>query len=164
MTAGSKAAGFSFFDSVVGFLGVNHAAAAPKPLPAAGKGLSQRTVSKEDDFPNYDIREQKGDDITDRLASYRQATGKDASAVANVRDEFVRGENELRSRIPALTVGYNTDIRIPEVIGTDVVQGRSFLTRATTPAGTKHANVLINFLKDNNSLVGATTGQIDALN
>ncbi len=128
-----------------------------------GKGLIEKTVSNEDGFPNYDIREDKEAEMADLLIGYRQASGKDASAVASVRDGFVRGENELKSRIPTLKVDYNTDIRIPEVIGTDVAKGRAFLTAATRPAGQKHADVLINFLKQNNSLVGATDRQIDSL-
>ena len=65
--------------------------------------------------------------------------------------------------IPTLKVEYNSDIRIPEVIGTDVERGRAFLTMQTRPAGEKHADVLINFLKQNNALVGATDRQIDTL-
>src|SRR6187549_2113197 len=90
-----------------------------KAQAGKGNGLFQKTVSNEESFPNYDIREQGDNRIEDILVGYRQSSGKDASAVANVRDEFVRGENELKSRIPTLKVEYNNDIRIPEVIGTD---------------------------------------------
>jgi hypothetical protein len=137
---------------------------ATKAAAGKGKGLTEKTVSHEDGFPNYDIREDKGADIGDLLVGYRQAAGRDAVAVANVRDAFVSGENELRSRIPTLKVDYNTDLRIPEVIGPDATRERAFLTGATRPAGRKHADVLINFLKQNNSLVGATDAQVDALN
>lgn len=132
---------------------------------ASGKreGLVQKTVSHEEGFPNYDIREDKAQNVEDMLVAYRQASGKDASSVANIRDGFVSGESALRSRVPTLKVEYNTDIRIPEVIGTDVEQGRAFLTAQTRPAGQKHADVLISFLKQNNSLVGATNQQIDDL-
>src|SRR5262249_1156870 len=132
---------------------------------AAGKkvkGFVEKTVSQEDIFPNYDIREEKGSDVEVVLTGYRQAVGLSAIAVAVVRDGFARGENDLRSRIPTLKVDYNTDIRIPEVIGPDVQKGRAFLTGSTTRAGTRHASVLINFLKSNNELVGATDQQIDA--
>ena len=71
---------------------------------ASGKdqGLFQKTVSDEEAFPNYDIREQKDGVIGDILLGYRQAANRDASAVANVRDEFVRGESELKTRVPTL--------------------------------------------------------------
>ncbi len=134
-----------------------------KASTGKSKGLVQKTVSDEEAFPNYDIREQEDNGIEDLLVGYRQASGKDASAVANVRDAFVTGENDLKTRIPTLKIEYNTDIRIPEVIGTDVERGRAFLTAPTRPAGRKHADVLINFLKGSNSLVGATHQQIDAL-
>ncbi|MFN0277955.1 MAG: M36 family metallopeptidase [Pyrinomonadaceae bacterium] len=133
---------------------------------AAGErrnGLTQRTVSEEEAYPNFDIRENAAGRISDALAGYRSAAGKDASYVAALREAFVQGENELRSRIPTLKVDYNLDIRIPEVIGPDPAISRAFLTGATRPAGRKHADVLINFLKDNNSLVGNTDQQIDAL-
>ncbi len=129
---------------------------------AGGKGLVQRTVSKEDAFPNYDIREDK--EAADSLVRYRQATGKDASFAADTRDAFVRGENALQKSVPTLKVEYNTDLRIPEVIGTDAMGRRAFLTAATTPAGSKHSGALISFLKQNNSLIGASTEQIDGMN
>ena len=67
---------------------------------ASGKsnGLAHKTLSHEEGFPNYDIREQGENRIEDILVGYRQAAGRDASAVANVRDEFAvrreRSENE----------------------------------------------------------------------
>jgi len=66
------------------------------------QGLFQKTVSQEDGFANYDIREDNAGDIQDKLVGYRQAAGRSAVSVANVRDGFVRGENDLRSRIPTL--------------------------------------------------------------
>jgi len=128
-----------------------------------GKGLNQRTVSEEAGFPNYDIREQKDAEIADILTGYRNAAGRDSSFVDSVRQGFIQGENQLRTRIPTLAIEYNNDIRIPEVIGPDPVKGRAFLTGATRPAGKRHADVLINFLKENTSLVGATSEQVDAL-
>ena len=127
------------------------------------KGLAQRTESEEEGYPNYDIREQNDNEIAGILAGYRNASGRDASFVDSVRQGFVQGENQLRTKIPTLAIEYNNDIRIPEVIGPDPVKGRAFLTAATRPAGSKHADVLINFLKENTSLVGTTSAQIDGL-
>ncbi|MFN0277103.1 MAG: M36 family metallopeptidase [Pyrinomonadaceae bacterium] len=126
-------------------------------------GLVQKTVSQEEAFPNYDIRMQEEGAIQDILAAYREAAGRNASAVADVRDAFVQGENELRDRVPTLKVDYNMDLRIPEVIAPDATQGRAFLTAPARTADRKHADFLINFLKQNNSLVGASRGQIDGL-
>ncbi len=127
----------------------------------AAKGLFQRTESHDADLPNYDIRSDKT--AFDKIAAFRSSQGKNASQIADAREAFVRGENVLRQNVQTLKVEYNSDIRIPEVIGPDVKQGRAFLTTATTPAKTSHANVLIDFLKQNSELVGADTGQIDAL-
>ena len=130
---------------------------------AAQKGLYTRTVSAEPGLPNYDIRRDKQDSSIDFMEVARNSIGKNAVAVADVRDAFVRGEEHLKASVPTLRIDYNDDIRIPEIIGPDVLKGRAFLTSATTAAGTKHAGVLIDFLKQNNDLIGASTSQIDGL-
>ncbi|MDP9179822.1 MAG: hypothetical protein M3O61_19295, partial [Gemmatimonadota bacterium] len=129
---------------------------------ADGEGLFTRTVSHDRALPNYDIREHKGNDVADYFAAARQSAGKDASAVATTRDDFVRGENDLRTRVPSLKIDYNTDIRIPEVIGPDVAMGRNFLTGPS--AGSNRVSILRGFLKENNDLVGVTDDQTDSLN
>jgi len=128
-----------------------------------GQGFSERTVSHDENLPNYDIREQQAEDVARFIAAYRQASGKGQADIEAIRNGFLAGEAALRSRIPTLAIEYNNDIRIPEVIGPDPVKGRAFLTEASHPTGRKHAGILINFLKENNSLVGASNQQIDAL-
>lgn len=125
-----------------------------------GKGLIQRTESHDEGLQNYDIREQKSEEVADALVRIREKAGKDASAVAASREDFVRGEEALKQRVPTLKVEYNNDIRIPEVIAPDVKQGRNFLTGATTG---KRSEVLRDFIKDNNSLIGINETQADAL-
>ena len=127
----------------------------------AAKGLFQRTESNDPGLPNYDIRSDKT--AIDKIAAFRMSQGKNASQIADARDAFVRGENALRQRVPTLKIEYNTDIKIPEVIAPDVKQGRAFLTAPTTPSGSKHAGVLIDFLKQNTDVVGAEAAQIDGL-
>ncbi len=127
----------------------------------AAKGMVQRTESHEADLPNYDIRSDKS--AYDKIAAFRTNLGKNASQIADARESFVRGENSLRQQVPTLKVEYNTDIRIPEVIAPDVKQGRAFLTGPTTPSRTSHANVLINFLKQNTELVGMDASEIESL-
>lgn len=110
---------------------------------------------------NYDIRDQKGSQIEDILIGFRQESGRNASAVADVRDKFVRGEETLRRTVPTLKVEYNTDIRIPEVITPDVwKQKMEFLTG---PSETNRAEILRNFVKQNSDLVGVSNQQATSL-
>src|SRR5215213_2013999 len=90
------------------------------------KGLFQQTKSHEEGLENYDIRADKS--AIEKIAGFRQSLSRDAALVADIRSEFVSGEELLRSRVPTLKVEYNTDIRTPEVIAPDVKQGRAFLT------------------------------------
>ena len=131
------------------------------PLPLrteAAKGLLMRTESHEAGLPNYDIRTDKA--AIDKLASFRTLVGKNAVEVADIRDQFVRGEANLRARVPTLKVEYNTDIRIPEVIGPDVKQGRAFLT---SPSRAKRSDTILDFLRQNAKLIGLSEAQIDRL-
>ncbi|PYT00860.1 MAG: hypothetical protein DMF63_06045 [Acidobacteria bacterium] len=120
-----------------------------------GEGLLTRTVSEREDLPNYDIRSDKN--AAGRIDSFRSTSNKSAVQVADIRDEFARGEAALATRIPTLKVEYNLDIRIPEVIAPDVSKGRAFLTGASS---TKRSDVLKNFLNENTELVGVNGNQI----
>ena len=113
-----------------------------------------RTVSEREDLPNYDIRSDKN--AAGRIDSFRSTSNKSAVQVADIRDEFARGEAALATRIPTLKVEYNLDIRIPEVIAPDVSKGRAFLTGASS---TKRSDVLKNFLNENTELVGVNGNQ-----
>lgn len=124
----------------------------------SGKGAAPQGPEK---FENYDIRDEKSDEIQDKLISFRQESGKNASSVADVRDKFARGEETLRQTVPTLKVEYNHDIRIPEVITPDVWKQRmSYLTGPTTGP---RAEVLRNFVKQNNELIGVTDPQASSL-
>ncbi|HEV8593185.1 MAG TPA: M36 family metallopeptidase [Pyrinomonadaceae bacterium] len=116
------------------------------------------TGSHDNELPNYDIRTDKAS--MDKLAAFRAASNLSAIDVAAVRDNFVKGESVLRSRVPTLTVEYNADIRTPEVIAPDVKQGRSFLT---PPSSDSRIETLRNFVKENNDLVGVTNEQTNEL-
>ena len=119
-----------------------------------GNSLIQKTESREEGLENYDIRTDK--EQTTTLANFRRSFGKDAAAIADVRDKFIAGENALRQKVPTLKVEYNEDIRTPEVIAPDVKQGRAFLTArsAATPS-----DILLNFVKQYNDLIGVTDSQ-----
>ncbi|MBK7394018.1 MAG: hypothetical protein IPI64_12085 [Chloracidobacterium sp.] len=97
----------------------------------AAKGLYQKTESHERGLENYDIRTDKA--AFEKIASFRSTMGKDAVEVADARDAFVRGENELKKRVPTLNVEYNDDIRIPEIIAPDVQQGKAFFYTPLCP-------------------------------
>lgn len=129
-----------------------------RPKISAAQGLFSQTKSHEAELPNYDIRTDKS--AFEKIASFRTASGKSAVDVADTRDAFVLGEKNLRQTVPTLKIDYNDDIRIPEVIGPDVKQGRAFLT---SPSTAKRSSILINFLKLNAALVGTIPEQIDGL-
>ncbi len=126
-----------------------------------GKGLVNRTESHQEGLENYDIREQTSKETNEFLAKSRQVSGKDAAVVADIRENFVRGEDELRTRVPSLKVEYNADIRIPEVITPDVYKAN--IDRLTGPSEMNRAEILRNFIKQNNNLIGSTDAQADAL-
>lgn len=123
-----------------------------------GEGLVVQTQSHREDLPNYDIRMQKSD--YQKIATLRDSQNVQASKVADVRDSFVRGEEKLRQRIPSLKIEYNFDIRIPEVIAPDPHQGKTFLTSVNSG---KRSDALIRFLKQNETLIGASGDQVDQL-
>jgi Fungalysin metallopeptidase (M36)/Fungalysin/Thermolysin Propeptide Motif len=95
------------------------------------------------------------------LANFREVAGKDSAIIADVRDGFVRGEEELRTRVPSLKVEYNQDIRIPEVITPDA--WKSDIERMTAPSNANRAEILRSFVKQNNDLIGITDAQADGL-
>jgi hypothetical protein len=119
-----------------------------------------RTESLEEGLPKmYDIREDK--DAANTLLSFRESAGKNALTVEMDRKDFVRGEEALKQRLPNVKVEYNTDIRIPEVITPDVWKAQiEFLT---APSDVKRSEILRNFVKQNNLLIGVTDEQANAL-
>jgi hypothetical protein len=121
-------------------------------------GPAAQTASHDDDLPNYDIRTDK--QAYGKLAGFRSARNLNAAAVADIRESFVRGEESLKTRVPSIKIEYNSDLRIPEVIAPDVSQGRNLLTRAATG---KRSDVLSNFLRENNELLGLRDDQIASL-
>ncbi len=122
------------------------------------RAVSNKTESHIEGFENYDIREDKA--AVDKLLSFRQTLGRNAADVADVRDNFARGEKTLQRRVPTLKIEYNTDIRIPEVITPDVKLGRAFLT---SPSEANRAEILRNFAKSNNDLIGVSDAQANGL-
>ena len=124
----------------------------------AAKGLLVRTESHEPQLPNYDIRTDR--DAADKVAAFRTAAGRSASDTADIHDDLVRGEKRLRSSVPTLKIEYNDDLRIPEVIGTDMAAARSFLSG---PSSEKRADSLKRFLTANSQLIGVAPDEIAGL-
>lgn len=123
-----------------------------------GKGLFHVDRSHEDELPNYDIRTDK--EAFEKLALFRNSLNRSASDTADQRDEMVRGEAALKSKVPSVKIEYSREIRTPEVIAPDVSLGRAFLARPTVE---KKSRALTTFLRENKGLIGATDGQIDSL-
>jgi len=134
----------------------------PEAGANAGEGLIERTVSHSNGLAAmWDIREEAKSIPAGTFERFRESVGKNASAVADIRDGFARGEAELKTRLPHANIEYNLDIRIPEIITPDVWKSKiEFLTRASD---LKRSDILRNFIKQNNDLVGMTDRQIDSL-
>lgn len=125
-----------------------------------GKGLIVKTSVHDNDLaPIWDIRDAKGQD--DNLIALREMSGKDASFVADVRDRVVRGEVSFKAANPTAKVEYTTDLRNAEVLTPDVYRAKfDWLTR---PSSSERADILRDFVKEHNDLVGVTNEQADAL-
>lgn len=123
-----------------------------------GKGLFTIEKSHQDELPNYDIRTDK--QAFEKLAAFRGTLNRSASDVADQRDDLIRGEAALKSKVPSLKVEYSPEIRTAEVIAPDVTKGRAFLARATRD---KKSRSLMTFLRENKGLIGATDEQLDGL-
>lgn len=121
----------------------------------AEKQANNQQIEKNDYF---DIRTDKKS--ADVLINFRAAMGRSAVEVADQRDAFVRGEKSLKERIPTLKVEYNKELGNPEIIAPDVLQGRALMT---APSSGNRSEILRNFIKENNSLVGLSSEQIDNL-
>lgn len=123
-----------------------------------GKGLFTIERSQEDELPNYDIRKDKG--AFEKLAAFRNSLNRSASDIADQREDLVRGEALLKSKVPTLNIEYSPEIRTPEVIAPDVTMGRAILAR---PSSKKKSAALKDFLAENKGLIGATESQIENL-
>jgi len=106
----------------------------------------------------FDIRTDKNS--VEVLDGFRQAQGRSAVELADQRDAFVSGEESLKQKVPTLKVEYNKELGNPEVIAPDVYQGAALMT---APSSAKRSEILRNFIKENNALVGLSLEQINNL-
>lgn len=126
----------------------------------SGNGLYEMTTSHEHGIEYYDIRTADSKEASAIIESFRQEAGRSAVDVADIKEDFVKGEQALRQSVPTLKVEYNTDIHVPSVIAPDVKQGRAILTGA---ARASRAETLRSFIKENNDLLGMSDAQADTL-
>ncbi|MEP7148422.1 MAG: M36 family metallopeptidase [Acidobacteriota bacterium] len=126
-----------------------------------GEGLVVRTTSNDDLLPNFDIRTSKVENGEEFFAAARQAVGKSASDIADFRDGFVRGEEVLKNRVETLKIEYSEDLRTPAVISPDVY--KPTIERLTGPSSVARSEILRNFVKENDNLIGVSDAQADAL-
>jgi hypothetical protein len=71
------------------------------------KGLLRTESIDERLGASYDIREDKAS--AEKIISYREQAGKNAYSISEARDNFVRGEQSLKQRLPHSKVEYNQD-------------------------------------------------------
>ncbi len=122
-------------------------------------GKSEARGTRAAGLENYDIRTDKAG--YEKIDAFRASINKDAVAVANIRENFVLGEDALRARIPNVKVEYNSDIHTPEVITPDVWKAK--IEWLTSPSSVKHSEILRSFIKENNALVGVDDAQANNL-
>ena len=130
--------------------------------PPKKKGFFQRTESHVPGLENFDIRNTPSKKSSEVLLKFRNYNNKTAASLADIRDNFVKGEENLRTRVKSLKIEYNKDIRTPEVITPDV--WRKNVERLTAPrSGIKNAEILRNFAMENNQLIGMRQNQLEKL-
>lgn len=122
-----------------------------------GEGLVIRTESHDESLPNFDIRTDKA--MYKQVSALRDRIGKSAAMTADVRDGAVLAEESLRGRIGGLDVVYGPHSRMPEVIGTDVQQGKASLS----PRTGSRADTLKQFIGQNDALFGVDAVQASQL-
>ncbi|HEX8638737.1 MAG TPA: hypothetical protein VF692_11780, partial [Pyrinomonadaceae bacterium] len=132
-----------------------HSQAGNKNAPDTAK-----SGNRADGLENYDIRADKS--AGDKLTSFRRAQNKSAAAVADIRDEIVRGEEKLRAKVPNLKIEYNRATLTPEIIAPDIKKGRAFLT-APGAVEQSRAEKLRGFVRQNDGLIGLKSAQTDDL-
>lgn len=103
-------------------------------------------------LPNYDIREDRSESATNFIESVRRTNGRSPSDIAEMRDAVARGETALKSNIHNLKVEHNSDLRIPEVISSDV--WKSDIDLLSKPSTRSRSGILRRFITDNNGLFG----------
>ncbi|MFM8440760.1 MAG: M36 family metallopeptidase, partial [Acidobacteriota bacterium] len=122
------------------------------------RAMFEKTVSHQPGLENYDIRTSKGGQA--KLREIRDRKGKDAVAVANIREAQGDGEQTLRKEIPNLLIEYSEGRRTPEVIAVDPRKGVGLLT---APMQGDRAENLRSFARENKELIGLTDYEISSL-
>ena len=122
---------------------------------------SVEEVAPERGLPNFDIRLESGVAESDALQAFRGSLGRDASSVAAIREHIVKGADQLRSRLPDVTIEYSDRLGHVEVISPNVWKDDSL--RLTNPGRGSRPDTLKAFLSENASLIGLERSQMDDL-
>ena len=130
----------------------------PTVTKAQKKGLFTRQNDR-NSLENYDIRRDKK--AGDKLQHFRARSGRAREHVSAIEERQTYGVGRLSNRLArGLKVEYSDDLHVPEVIGSDVREGKAFLT---SPASGRRRDILKNFLKENADVVGVEQNEVDGL-
>src|SRR6185437_9720349 len=96
----------------------------------------------------------------EKIATFRARAQRPAEMLAAVRARQEYGLSTLQQRTPSLKVDYNETLRIPEVIGPDVRDGKAFLTSPTVGS---RSEALKTFIANNSNVVGLDASEVAKL-
>ncbi|MGB7068041.1 MAG: hypothetical protein WBD22_00960, partial [Pyrinomonadaceae bacterium] len=125
---------------------------------SADSGISEKGKLR-NPLSNYDIRQDK--DRAETLRGFRESLGLNAASVADVRESFVRGESALKALDSDISVEYNSDIGVPEVISPNV--WKAHLKFLSAPSTQERSEILRGFVRNHQALIGVTSGQAEDL-
>jgi hypothetical protein len=120
------------------------------------KSAGEKAANREKRFENYDIRADKKESAAEAKALFRAQAGKDATVIADAKDEIASGEKALLEDVPTLKIEYSPVIFAPEVITPVVNLKQDYLTPASNE---EHAEILRRFIVQNNKLFGLAVNQ-----
>ena len=118
----------------------------------SGDGLVEVTKSRKEGIENYDIRTDESKAASAALEDFRRRNNIENARIAEIKDQFARGEKSLSNRLPSLKVEYGTALSSPESIEARFNSKREFLT---APSNNSRVSILRGFLKNNNELLGS---------
>src|ERR1043166_57833 len=124
-------------------------------LKPAATNAQRKSAAQQRQLENYDIRSDKN--AADKIAAFRGRAGRVPEHVAGIRDRHEHGVEPPKQRVPRLKVDYDEQMHVPEVIGPDVREAKTFLTK---PSTAKRRDVLKGFLKDNSNAIGLSASEI----
>ncbi|HMT07038.1 MAG TPA: M36 family metallopeptidase, partial [Pyrinomonadaceae bacterium] len=151
----------SLYRSSVVLLFLILAAIAAVLVPFSRSRAAVGATTMRSQFPNYDIRSDKS--VAERRLLYRADAGRNAVDGADLRDRIINAENQLRRSVPTLKVEFGDLMNLPEIIGTNAENGRSFLNGPQQMSAGNNHQILRRYLTENTDLIGLRTSEIASL-